>query len=152
MFEIIYICKIGILAGIIVSMVGTILGMSKFTTLNFGPYSGCLLTGRPSGTFSFIAGITFHIFVSAALALVYVFFIGLFHVELTFINSLIAGCIHTILSAILMTQLNYVNPCVRNKILPPLKYFASNHGVNGIITFVITHTLYAVILFWMLRY
>ncbi|MCX5924454.1 MAG: hypothetical protein NTZ68_03460 [Candidatus Dependentiae bacterium] len=150
MFEIIYICKVGILAGIIMGMAAMILNLVKFTTLDLTAYMGCLLTKRSSGMINFIAGFSFHLFASAALALVYVFVIGMFQISLTFVNGLIAGCVHTLVSGCLLPQLDRFNACVKKGTLPKMGYFASNYGANAMITFTAGHIIYAVIVFWML--
>ncbi|MFA5999343.1 MAG: hypothetical protein WC747_04975 [Candidatus Babeliales bacterium] len=150
MFEIIYICKVGILAGIIMGMAAMILNLVKFTTLDLTSYMGCLLTKRSSGTINFIAGFSFHLFASAVLALVYVFVIGMFQISLSLHAGIVAGCIHTIISGCLLPQLDRFNACAAKGKLPRMGYFASNYGTNAIITFTAGHIIYAVVVFWML--
>lgn len=150
MFEALYVAKVGIAAGLIMGMAAMILGMIKFTNLDLTKYMGGLLTGKPSGVVNFVAGFSFHIFVSIILAFVYLFFITNLHISITLQNGIHAGLIHTLISGMLVHILDRFNPCVTQGSIKGLGYFASNYGITATITFTAGHIIYAIIVFMFL--
>ncbi len=65
MQHIIYAIKIGIVAGLVMAVVGTVFGLLRFTSLDLTTYTGCMITGSNRGKAPFIAGFLFHILMSA---------------------------------------------------------------------------------------
>ncbi len=145
MFELVHVAKIGIVAGIVMGMAAMILNLLKFTKLDLTTYMGSLITGKPSGPINFIAGFTAHIFASAALAIVYDFFIVIFQIPLTLYVGLIAGILHTFISGTCMIVFDNFNRCVQQGTVAPLGFLASNYGLHAVLTFFATHIIYAII-------
>lgn len=151
MFELIHVARIGIVAGIIMGMTAMILNLVKFTTLDLTMTMGCLLTRQSKGIIPFVAGFSFHIFASAAIAIIYMFIMTTFGFSLTFHNSLHIGAIHTLVSGILMHILDQLSVCAKEGSIKAVGYFASNYGTPGIVTFVAGHFIYAIIVIMLLK-
>lgn len=151
MFEMIYLVKVGLIAGIIMGMAAMILNMIKFTTLDLTKYVGCLLTGHSAGRVNFIAGFVAHLIASAFFAVVYNYLIDHFMIPVSLHNALHFGIIHTLISGcILLPVFDRMNPCVVQGSIKRMSYLASGYGMSAVITYVAGHIMYAVAVFFML--
>ena len=150
MFEIMYLAKIGIIAGLLIAMVGMFLGMIKFTTLDLTKYFGCLLTGHAAGRINFIAGFVFHMIASVALAILYNFVIVHFNVAVSLKNALHFGIIHILISGCMLPVFDKIKPCVVQGSIKRMSYFGSNYGISAVVAYVLTHMTYAIAVFFML--
>lgn len=142
--------KVGLFSSLIIAIPAVILNKIRFTTLDLTTYMGGLLTGQSSGRTNFLAGFIFHIIASVCIVAVYIYFINALCLQLNFGNALHAGCIHALISGMLMHSLDHINPCVVQGTIKPLGYFGSNYGATAVVTFVFQHVCYAVIVFLML--
>lgn len=140
----IQIIKYSIASGITMSAVAMALQMSGFTKLDIGTYLGCLLTGQKSGTKSFMLGLIAHLFASIAIAYLYVQAMTLFDLSLSLKTACILGLANTFFSGVFIKCLDMVNPCVEAKKIQPMGFFASNYGINGIISYTLIHVVFAI--------
>lgn len=151
MLMLLYIIKIGLIAGIIMSLVGMALGMLGFTKLDLTTYVGCLLSGQSKGKVPLITGTLFHLFASAFFAVLYAWII--FHaatahqiyIQPTIFYGVIFGLAHTLISGIILVLLDKINPCVVNKQIPCMGFATSAYGAHAVITYTILHIVYAII-------
>lgn len=152
MFEMLYVIKIGIFAGIIMSLVGMILGKLKFTNLDLTTYLGCFLTGQSKGKAPMIAGTLVHIFMSGFFAVLYVRIIAhlaeMYNilVEPTLYYGIIFGLVHSVISGAFLVVFDKINPCVANKKVACMGFATSAHGKHAVITYVLIHIVYATII------
>ena len=142
---IVYAVKVGIIAGLIMAVVGIILGVTKFSSLDLTTYTGCMLTGENKGKAPFIAGFLFHIFMSAVFGVIYLYLIHYFKIPGTIIYALALGVLNSIFSGVCELILDVINPCVRNKKVPALGFMATAQGMRAMVTYVILHIVYAFI-------
>jgi hypothetical protein len=140
---IIYSIKVGIIAGLIMAVVGMILGFTKFSSLDLTTYSGCMLTGQNKGKAPFIAGFLFHIFMSAVFGVIYLYLIHLFKIPGTIIYAIALGVVNSLFSGSCLLIMDVINPCVRNKKVPEMGFMATAQGMRAMITYVTLHIVYA---------
>ncbi len=153
MFEMLYLFKIGIVAGVIMGMAAMFLKIIKFTTLDLTKYVGCLLTGQSSGRVNFIAGFVAHLGAAVFFAFVYNYVIRHFKVEISGHNAVYFGIIHTLIAgALILPLLDRMNPCVAQGSIKRMSYFASGYGIPAVITYVIGHIVYAFSVFVLLGF
>lgn len=150
MFDTMFVIQSGIIAGIIMGIIAMVLNKIKFTTLDLTKYFGGLLTGQATGTVNFVAGFTLHIFASALIALIYVYLINTFHLIINLRTALHFGIIHTLLSGTMLAAIDTINPCVAQGTIKRMGYFASNYKITAVITFVVGHMIFAVLVFMQL--
>lgn len=146
----IYAAKIGVFAGLVIAVIGTILGMLKFSALDLTNYSGCMITGQSKGKAPFIAGFIFHMIASVALGIAYLLVIHIFNIPGTWLCAIGLGVLHTLISASLMFICDRLNPCVANKKVARLGFMASALGHNAVLAFTLTHVIFGVIVVMML--
>lgn len=140
---IIYAIKVGIIAGVIMAAVAMILGALHFTTLNLTMNTGCMLTGKNKGLTPFIVGFLFHIIMSAAFGVGYLYIIHYFKIPGTIFYALVLGIINSLLSGFAMLILDVINPCIRNKKVPAIGFMGTAQGLRATITYVLLHITYA---------
>lgn len=151
MFEVIYLIKVGIIAGVIMGMAAMVLQMIKFTTLDLTKYVGCLLTGHSTGRVNFIAGFIAHLGASAVFAILYDYLIVHFMIAVSLHNAVHFGIVHTLISGCLVLPvMDRMNPCVAQGSIKRMNYLASGYGVSAAITYTAGHVIYAVAVFFML--
>ncbi len=139
----IQIIKYGIISGITMSAIAMALQISGFTKLDMGTYLGCLLTGQKSGIKSFIFGLTAHLFISIAIAYLYVQTMIFFNLSVSFKTACTLGFLNTFFSGIFIKGFDIVNPCVKSKKLQGIDLFASGYGIRGIISYTLIHIVFA---------
>lgn len=147
---IVYAAKVGIIAGLIMAVIGMALGMLKLSALDLTTYTGCMITSQPKGKAPFIAGFIFHIIMSAVFGIAYLYLLHTFNIPGTLPYAVGLGIAHTIFSGSFMLILDAINPCVANKSVPRVGFVASAQGLNATITYVIIHVSYAVLVIKML--
>ena len=150
MFEMMYLAKVGVIAGVVMGVAAMILNMIKFTTLDLTKYFGCLLTGQSTGRVNFIAGFVFHLCASAFFAILYDYLIVHFMIVVSLRSAIHFGIIHTIVSGCLLPVIDQINPCVAQGSVKRMSYLASGYGSTAIVTYVAGHIIYAVTVFFML--
>ncbi len=151
MFEMFYLVKVGLTAGIIMGMAAMILNMVKFTTLDLTKYVGCLLTGQAAGRVNFIAGFVAHLIASVVFAILYHYIIVEYVIAVSLRNAVFFGIVHTLISGcFVLPFFDRMNPCVAQGSIKRMNYFASGYGVTAAMTYVVGHVLYAIVVFFML--
>lgn len=151
MFEILYLAKIGLIAGVIMGMAAMILQMIKFTTLDLTKYVGCLLTGHAAGRVNFVAGFVAHLCASAFFSILYAYILEHFMIAVSLRNAVHFGVLHTLISGCLVLPMfDRMNPCVAQGSIKRMNYLASGYGVSAVITYTAGHIIYAVAVFFML--
>jgi len=147
---IVYAIKVGIIAGIAMAVLGTIIGLLKLSPLNLTTYTGCMLTGTNKGPIPFIVGFIVHIAASAAFGVGYLYLIHTFKIPGTLTYAIALGVAHTFLSGTLMLIFDIINPCTRNKMVPYVGFMGTAQGLSSVVTYATIHILYAVIVVMML--
>lgn len=140
---IVYALKVGVIAGLIMAVVGIILGLIKFSPLDLTTYTGCMLTGQNKGTAPLIAGFVFHIVMSAVFGVIYLYLIYFFKIPGTIMYAVALGVANSLFSGTCSLILDVINPCVRNKKVPALGFMATGQGMRAMINYVIVHVVYA---------
>lgn len=141
-----FIAQAGLIAGLVMGTIAMIIHMLGLTSLNLTEYMGCMLTHKKSGPVSFAAGFIVHLIASVMFAFIYQHLIGYFSLELTIMNGIILGVVHTIFSGVMMLVMDSMNKCVIDKKINAMGILAQNHGLMGMITYTLVHIVYAVIL------
>jgi len=140
---IVYAIKVGMIAGLFMAIVGMILGLTKFSSLDLTTYTGCMLTSNNKGKEPFIAGFLFHMLMSAVFGVVYLYLIHYFKIPGTLTYIVALGVLNSFFSGACMLVLDVINPCVRNKKVPAVGFMATAQGMRAMITYVIIHITYA---------
>lgn len=140
---IIYSIKVGIIAGLIMAVIGILLGLTRFSSLDLTTYTGCMLTGQNKGKTPFIAGFLFHILMSAVFGVIYLYLIHVFKIPGTILYAIALGVANSLFSGSCMLILDVINPCVRNKKVSEMGFMATAQGMRAMITYVIIHIVYA---------
>lgn len=147
-----YVIEVGLLAGIVMSLAGILLGKIHKTKVDLTSYVGCLLMGSSAKPKTImIAGLLFHLFMSAFFAVVYAMVIThlafnhLIIVEPNLFDGVVFGVVHTLFSGTMMLLLDRLNPCVRSKKIAAMGFATIKHGYYAALCYLITHVVYAVI-------
>jgi len=151
MLMLLYTIKVGLFAGIIMSLVGMAFGMLGFTNLDLTTYVGCFLSGQSKGRAPFIAGTLFHLFASAFFGMMYawiIFYAATKHqiyIQPTLFYGITLGLIHTVVAGSLLVVIDKINPCVISKKVPRMSFATSAHGAHAVIVYTIIHLVYVTI-------
>lgn len=145
--SLIQLIKYSIASGLIMSVFGTILQIIGFTNLDIGTYLGCLLTGKKSGKASFFSGFATHLIASVVIAYLYLQAINYFNLGLSLQTALMLGLANTLFSGIMIRVFDMISPCVASKKLQPIGFFASEYGIQGIVTYALIHIVFAITFF-----
>ena len=150
--HIMYSVKVGIFAGLVITVVGMIVGKLRLSSLDLTTYTGCMLTGRNKGTAPFVAGFLFHIIMSAVLGVVYLYLIYTFKIPGTLLYGLSLGVLHTFFSGSCMLVLDVINPCTRNKMVPYVGFMGTAQGMSSVLAYASVHILFAMIVLMLLTH
>jgi hypothetical protein len=141
--------KIGVIAGFVMVFVAATLHQIKFTTLDLIKYFGGLLTGKIAGSANFISGLLLHLCASGVWANLYYSIIIYKKVAICTRHALYFGLAHALIAGMLLPLFDHLNPCVAHKTLKPLGFYTINYGMSSVVTYVLGHVMYAMLVFKM---
>lgn len=150
LFTTLQIIQFGVIAGIVMGIFAMALQMIGFTKLNLNEYIGCLLTGHKTGYVSFIAGFVNHLVMSALFAYVYVQVITYFALPVNLQTALIMAAANILFSGTMLKVTDAISPCTASGKVRAMNFFASGYGIPGIITYILVHFIYALVLLYQL--
>lgn len=148
--SIIYSMKVGIIAGLIMAAVGTVIGVLKLSSLDLTTYTGCMLTGKNKGSAPFIAGFLFHMLASAVFGVVYLYLIYTFKIPGTLQYAVALGVANSFFSGCCMLLFDRINPCTRNKMVPYVGFMATAQGMSSVLTYAFLHIVFATVVLMLL--
>lgn len=141
------IAKAGLMAGLVMGIIAMVLNMLKITSLDLTQYTGCMLTGQPSGLNSMAAGLGLHIAASIFFAFLYLWVARYLSMPLNETNGALFGLIHALIGGgLLLPIMDSMNGCVTSGKVKAMQMFAQGHGNAGILTYFAVHVVYGVAL------
>lgn len=144
------ITEYGLIAGIAMTIIAITMNISGFTKLNFTQYLGYLAIGHTSGALSFTFGIVLRLIWSIIFAYIYIYALDYFAFPITLQTALIFTMANMLFSELILHSTDAINPGVASGKIQAAHFFAYHYGISGVITYLISHLTYAIVLFSLL--
>ena len=133
----------GIAGGLAMEASALLIYLLGFGRNSMVSYEGCMLTGRESGTGSYLAGMTMHLMLSVLIALAYAWSFEYFWREADWSRGLATAVPHWLLGGMVVPLMDRLSGCVRRGTVKPLQPFAAGSR-SSFFTFLIGHLVYGV--------
>jgi hypothetical protein len=131
----------GLGGGLAMELSAVLIRLLGFGRHSMVSYEGCMLTGRESGTRSYLAGMAMHLTLSVLIALIYAWSFETFWGGGGWLRGLTVAVPHWVAGGLFVPVFDRLSGCVARGATPPLKPFASG-GREAFFTFLIGHLTY----------
>ncbi len=139
----------GIVGGIVMSLMMWMARAIGLIDAHMERYQGCMITNRPQGTGTIVAGFIMHLMLSALIAILYAWGFAVIWDRATWVLGLIGGVIHWVIAGIMLPIMDGMNRCVQDDRIRGFGAFGKNYGAMMIAGFLIGHLLYGLIVGWL---
>lgn len=139
----------GIVGGLAMSLMMMAARRMGLIEANMERYQGCMLTGKDEGSGSYAAGLTMHLLISVAVAVLYAWGFTLFWGEANWYLGLLLAVVHWLIGGLVLPAMDGMNPCVRNGRIRAFGAFGSNYGAMMVAGFLMGHLLFGLIVGWL---
>ncbi len=137
----------GLVGGIAMGIWSMMMNMVGYSRMSMANYEGCMITGNPSGTNTFMAGMAMHLMISVLVAFVYAFAFEILG-SATWLWGLIFGVVHWAIAGLMLPMMDGMNSCVQRNAMAPMQMFASGYS-GGAVTFLTSHLIYGAVVGWL---
>ena len=131
----------GIVGGAAMEVSAVLLSLTGLKRSSMVAYEGCMLTGRPSGAGSYIAGLVMHLGLSILIAFIYAWAFQSVWGRSSWIIGLLTALPHWLIGGLVVPLFDRFSQCVKRGIVQPLGIFAASTWTS-FFTFLIGHLAY----------
>ncbi len=139
----------GLVGGIAMGIWSMMMNMVGYSRMSMANYEGCMITGRPSGTSTFMAGMAMHLMLSVLIAFVCAWAFETIWNEASWFYGLLLGIAHCIVGSLALPMMDGMNGCVKRNAMNPMRFFASGYGTGAVVTFLVGHLIFGAIVGWL---
>ena len=131
----------GVGGGLAMELSAVLIRLLGFGRHSMVSYEGCMLTGRESGTRSYLAGMVMHLALSVLIAFAYAWSFETFWDGGGWLRGLMIAVPHWMAGGLVVPAFDRLSGCVARGVVQPLKPFASGSR-EAFFTFLIGHLTY----------
>ncbi len=129
----------GVTGGVVMSLLMAI-GRAMGMQMNLEMMEGTMLGLQPSTT-TWLAGLMMHLIISGLIALIYAAGFEYVTHSADWPTGMMFSLIHIVIAGFLMGMVPVMHPLIPAK-MPAPSLFMSNHGMIGIVAFIMLHLIY----------
>lgn len=137
--------KAGLKGGMAMGVWAMMMHRAGLSRLSMPTYEGSLLTGTTQGMSTKAAGIGIHLLLSALIAVPYTKVLENEAVPRPIETGLKLGLLHWLIGGLMLPVMDAMNRTVKSGRETPLQPFASGYGAGAVLTFLIGHLIYGVV-------